>query len=257
MKRLFYVFLMCGVLVNGVVFAEDEISDPFESFNRAVFEFNDTLDVYVAEPIARGYGDVMPEFVKKGVNNFFKNLSYPKYLLSDLIQLKFTQALKHTGRFIVNSTVGVAGFIEVASEIGLEHHYEDIGVAFAYQGIPAGPYIMLPFLGPTTVRDGIGKCVEFFISPWYWIDDWSDLSWEWDWTISSSATALDLIDTRYGLLEAMKAAKESSVDYYLFTQSAYYQYRNGLVKDKYESKQDSAEIEDDWLLEEDEEEIEE
>lgn len=255
MYMKYFLYVLSLFLCFNIAFAEDEIYDPWESYNRAIFEFNDTMDVYIAEPVARGYGYITPDFIKTGVHNFFENISYPKYLLSDLIQLKFDQVLKHTGRFLINTTLGLAGLIDVAEDMGLEHHYEDIGVALAYQGVPAGPYFMLPFLGPTTVRDGIGQIVEFFISPWYWFDDYTDLSWEWDWAIPAMAETLDLINTRYELLEATKAAKESSVDYYLFMQSAYYQYRNGLVKDKYISKEEQdAEMDDDWLNGADEEE---
>lgn len=250
MSWLGRILCLSVLLFTNIAYAEDEVYDPWESYNRAVFDFNNTMDEYVAEPVARGYDYILPGFVKKGISNFFKNISYPKYLLSDLIQLKFTQAAKHTGRFLVNSTIGVAGFIDVAEDMGLEHHYEDIGVALAYQGVPAGPYFMVPFLGPTTVRDGIGQIVEFFITPWYWFDEYSHLSWEWNWGITSGVTVLNLIDTRYNMLEAIQAAKESSVDYYLFAQSAYYQYRNGLVKDVYKPKEElDAAAEDDWLLE--------
>jgi len=255
--KLFFKGLMlislgfCSFLGGSLAIAEDEIYDPWESFNRSIFEFNDTLDVHVAEPVARGYDEIMPAGVKKGVSNFFKNLSFPKYLVSDLIQLKFSQMAKHTGRFLINSTVGIAGIFDVAEDVGLPHHYEDIGVALAYQGVPAGPYLMLPFMGPTTVRDGIGSIAEFFISPWYWFDDYTDLSWEWDWAIPAMVNVVDFIDTRYGLLEAIETAKGSSVDYYLFAQSSYYQYRNGLVKDKYGDTQSklttTTSDDEDWL----------
>ncbi len=212
--------------------AEDrEIDDSLEGFNRAMFWFNDTLDVYVLEPVARGYNDVMPDSAQKGVGNFFDNLLYPRYLVSDLVQLKFGQAADHTGRFLLNTTVGVAGLIDVAEDFGLPRHNEDFGTALAYHGVPAGPYLVLPFWGPSNVRDAVGRGVDFFLNPFYWFNTQSQASYATRDAITISATALDTVDTRAGMLEAIEAAKESAVDYYLFVQSAYYQHRRGVIFD--------------------------
>lgn len=211
--------------------AEDEVSDPFEGVNRGIFWFNDKLDVNLLEPVSRGYDYVMPQFAKDGVSNFYENVRYPSYLFSDIVQLKFGQAAEHTGRFLINTTVGLGGLIDVAKHFGLERHYEDFGTALAHNDIGPGPYIVLPFLGPSNVRDGVGRIVDNFLDPIGWIAfstaDNSDAT-----LITAGSTALNVINTRAGLIEAVEAAKEASVDYYLFMQSAYYQNRNGVIYDK-------------------------
>lgn len=208
----------------------EEPYDPLEDMNRGIFWFNDNLDVYVLEPVARGYRDVFPDEVRTGIGNFFLNLRYPSYLVSDIFQGKFEQALDHTGRFLINSTIGVAGFIDFAKDMGLPDHEEDFGVTLAYHGVPAGPYLMLPILGPSNVRDGVGRIVDAFLDPIGWIG-YSNLSSSTKIAIAGGALGIKLVHTRSGLLQAVEAAKESSLDYYGFMQGAYYQHRYGLMTD--------------------------
>jgi phospholipid-binding lipoprotein MlaA len=208
----------------------EEPYDPLEDMNRGIFWFNDNLDVYVLEPVARGYRDVFPDEVRTGIGNFFLNLRYPSYLVSDIFQGKFEQALDHTGRFLINSTIGVAGFIDFAKDMGLPDHEEDFGVTLASHGVPAGPYLMLPILGPSNVRDGVGRIVDAFLDPIGWIG-YSNLSSSTKIAIAGGTLGLKLIHTRSGLLQAVEAAKESSLDYYGFMQGAYYQHRYGLMTD--------------------------
>lgn len=224
--------LLVHVVVTApVVMAEpEEPYDPAESVNREIFDFNDTLDVHVLEPIARAYRDNVPESVYEGIGHFFQNLNYPSYLVSDIVQGKFEQALDHTGRFLINTTVGVLGFMDVAKDMGLPDHQEDFGVALAYHGVPAGPYIMLPLLGPTNVRDGVGRIVDAFLDPIGWVA-YSSISSGEKLAIAATALGVRTVQTRAGLLQAIETAKESSVDYYLSVQGAYYQYRHGLVTD--------------------------
>ena len=245
--------LLCSMVFSLPAAAQEEIYDPFEPVNRAIFTFNDKFDVYLAEPVARTYDDLMPDLVQQGITNFFYNLAFPTYLVSDLMQLEFRQAVRHTGRFALNTTMGIAGFIDVAKRVGLEHRSADIGTAFASWGIPAGPYIVLPILGPSTARDAVGLGVEVFLSPWFWIAAGSDL--EHEEVYGYSLAVMQFIDTRTRLLEAVDAAKDSSLDYYLFTQSAYYQYRQGLLRGERGKKDDEwleAEDEDAWLAGEEE-----
>ena len=219
--------------------AQEEIRDPLETMNRGIFWFNDKFDVYLGEPVARAYDAALPRPVKKGVSNFFSNIAYPKYLVGDLISLKFGQALRHTGRFLVNTTAGIGGFIDVAKEMGLEHEPQDIGLALAADGVPPGPYIVLPFLGPSTLRDAFGTGSAVFLQPWFWVSESGDMGYYTRRVLSFSLVGLEYTDTRARLLEAVKAAKDSSLDYYLFMQSAYYQYRDGLLNGKVRS--------DNWL----------
>ena len=226
------VVLTAAITVfSSTAFAQtEEIYDPLEDVNRSIFWFNDTLDVNVLEPVAKGYKEYVPSFMRTGINNFFLNLRYPSYLVSDLIQGKITQAGEHTGRFLINSTIGMAGLIDVAKDLGLPDHEEDFGTALAYHGVPAGPYLMLPLLGPSNVRDGVGRIVDGFLDPIGWVG-YSNLSSSTKLIIAASALGVRTIHTRAGLIQAIETGKESSVDYYLFVQSAYYQYREGLVYD--------------------------
>ncbi|MDC0358726.1 VacJ family lipoprotein [Oligoflexia bacterium] len=227
-----WLFMALAVLLHVPLYSvrAEEAWDPIEPVNRGIFWFNDKADVYVIEPVARGYDFIIPDVVQDGIGNVFANLSYPSQFLSDVLQLKFDQMLSHTGRFLINSTVGLAGFFDVAQHVGLEEHKEDFASALAYHGIPAGPYIVLPFIGPSNVRDGIGLLVDAFLDPAYWIA-YGTASDKDAFLISSGVTVTKFIDTRVGLFEAIETAKEASLDYYLFIQSAYYQHRTGLVND--------------------------
>jgi len=229
---LFPVIFFSLLVLQPFAFAEEEeFSDPFERWNRGVFWINDKLDRNVLEPIADGYDYIVPDPVQRGVKNVFENLSYPKFLVSDIVQLKFEQAAEHTGRFLLNSTLGLAGLVDVAKHLGLEKHREDFGTALGYHGVPPGPYLMIPLLGPSNFRDGFGRIVDSFLDPVpyiaYGTADDSDAA-----AISLGATALDLIQTRADLDEAIEAARDASVDYYLFVQAAYYQRREALIHDK-------------------------
>jgi phospholipid-binding lipoprotein MlaA len=235
MKRTIFACLCaCVMSVSGaarVGFCEaEEPYDPIEPVNRGIFWFNDELDVYVFEPIAQLYKNNMPDVVQTGIGNFFRNLRYPSYLVSDVIQGKFSQAVDHTGRFVVNSTVGIVGLIDVAEDLGLPDHEEDFAIALAYHGVPAGPYLVIPFLGPSNVRDGIGLIVDGFLNPISWIG-YTNASNSAKIAVTSTAVGVNFIHTRAGLIQAIEAAKESSVDYYLFLQGAYYQHRQGLLTD--------------------------
>lgn len=227
---LWVMVIGLAVTMSSAWAEPEEPYDPIEPVNRAIFDFNDAVDVHVLEPVAQSYRDNVPDFMRTGIGNFFENLRYPSYLVSDIVQGKFDQVLEHTGRFLVNSTVGVLGFIDVAEDIGLPVHEEDFGIGLAYHGVPAGPYLVIPILGPSNVRDGFGRIVDAFLDPIGWVG-YSSLSAGTKVAIAASALGVKLIHTRAGLLQAVETGKESSVDYYLFVQGAYYQYRYGLVTD--------------------------
>lgn len=199
-----------------------EISDPLEPVNRAIFQFNDTIDVYAVEPLAKTYDKAVPDRIKLGVKNFFANLNYPILLVSDLAQLKFSQAGVHTQRFIVNSTVGLFGVMDIAKKHNLPPHEEDLGTAFGYWGVPAGPYLVLPLLGPSNLRDGLARIPDSYLSPEYHVDSWE---------ATLSLRVVNLLDQRRRLLDATKTGKESSLDYYEFVKSTYHQYRQNLIYD--------------------------
>lgn len=239
---------LCLVLVTAAIFAspvysEEEIRDPFEGFNRRVFQFNDGFDVYVAEPVAEAYDSVVPDPVQDGISNFFANLRNPSYFVSDLVQFKFEQAGVHTARFVINSTLGIAGFLDVAQHLGLEEHKEDFALALAYHGVPAGPYLVLPLLGPSTLRDGIGLIVDTVLDPIYILTFGNVLRSKEETILGFGAKTVEFVNRRADLLDAVDTAKESALDYYLFVQSAYYQHREGLLNDGV-----SLDDDEDWDL---------
>ena len=156
--RLFLMLLL--LLAAPFSFANDD--DPWESWNRSVFKFNEALDRYTLKPLGQAYRNVAPQAVDDAVTNVFSNLGEPIIVVSDLAQGKFLQALSDSTRFVVNSTVGILGVFDVARHIGLEKHNEDVGQALAFWGVESGPYVMLPFLGPSTVRDTAGFAFETF-----------------------------------------------------------------------------------------------
>ena len=227
---------VCGVLgamalATSPAFAlPEDPYDPIEPVNRGIFWFNDQLDIHLLEPVAQGYHDYVPRPIRTGVNNFFLNLRYPSYLVSDIIQGKFEQVLDHTGRFLINSTVGIGGLIDFAKDWGLPDHEEDFGLALAYHNVPAGPYLVVPLIGPSNVRDGVGRIVDAFLDPIGWVA-YSNISSSAKLAVAATALGMRTVNTRAGLLQAIEAAKEGSVDYYLFVQGAYYQNRYGLLTD--------------------------
>ena len=142
----------------------DPINDPWEGFNRKVFAFNDGLDK-VVRPIAVGYDKVMPDPFQRGVGNFFRNLDAPVTLVSTLLQGKFQQSADVLGRFLINTTVGLLGFFDVATKMGIPFYNEDLGQTFATWGYENSNYLMLPFFGPSTLRDGAGRLTDSYIHP--------------------------------------------------------------------------------------------
>jgi phospholipid-binding lipoprotein MlaA len=176
-------------------------------------------DHYVLKPVAKGYQKVTPQVVRTGITNFFLNLRSPIVILNDLLQGKVRQAGGDTLRFVVNSTVGVVGIMDVGSRINLPLHDEDFGQTLGVWGVPSGPYLVLPFLGPSSVRDSIGLGGDYYSNPRrYLIPD------RWDWSLY----AVDAVNTRAGLLDLEKIMQG---DRYLFIRDSYLQHREFLVKD--------------------------
>jgi len=195
---------------------EQEINDPLEWMNRGIYRFNKVFDDYLLSPVARGYGRITPKPVKLGVSNFFDNITYPVVIVNDVLQGKFAQGGSDFGRLVINSTVGLLGFFDVATRLDINENSEDLGQTFAVWGMGDGPYLMLPFLGPSTVRDGTGLIGDYFLNPITYIDH--------DRT-RYSFTAVRIVDTRYRFLEAGDIVDESAIDPYAYIRSAYLQSR--------------------------------
>ena len=196
--------------------------DPFESYNRAMFSFNEGLDKYILKPVAEGYDAALPNPVKTGISNFFSNLGDIFVILNDLLQFKFAQAIEDTGRFIFNSTIGLYGLIDVATRRGLPKHREDFGQTLATWGVGDGPYIVLPFFGSYTLRDTSDLFVEGAYHPIYAIEK--------DETLYG-AIFLRTIDIRYRLLKASRIVEQAALDKYSFIRDAYLQHRKNLIYD--------------------------
>ncbi len=190
--------------------------DPWKGFNRAVYKFNDRFDDWFMEPAARGYRRVMPTPLRLGVGNFFRNLFEPTTVVNALLQGKVRQALSDTGRFLINSTVGVLGLFDVASKVGVERHEEDFGQTLAVWGVGSGPYLVLPFLGPSSVRDAFG-----LLPYWYYTDPRLAVD-----SLGTRATliGLDFLDYRAQLLGATKVL-DMQLDPYVFARESYRQKR--------------------------------
>lgn len=205
-------------LLAGPGMASEE-DDPWESFNRPIFTFNDTLDTYALKPLAQGYQAVTPDPVEEGVHNFFGNLGDVKSLANNLLQGKFEDAGIDTARVMFNSTFGLFGFFDVATRMDLRRNDEDFGQTMGSWGIGSGPYLVLPFFGPSTVRDAIGKIPDNYVEPYRYVSDVPE---------RNSAFALDVVQTRASLLSSEKLI---SGDKYVFIRNAYLQHREFSVQD--------------------------
>lgn len=236
-----YLSLLILLVLSGCAtspnYTADE-RDPWQGFNRKVYVFNNALDQAFLVPAATSYRAVAPEFVEDGVSNFFSNLDDLNVAFNNTLQFKFLDAASDIGRIVVNSTIGLLGFMDVASRMGLDKHDEDFGQTLGYWGAGTGPYVMLPLLGPTNLRDGPGKVVDSLVYPPTWVD------------IKSSERvglfALDLVSTRAGLLQLEERAEELSRDRYVFIRDAYLDNREFKVNDGQISSDDDLydELED-------------
>lgn len=196
--------------------------DPLEPMNRAIYKFNDGVDKIITKPIAEIYQAVLPSFVRTGVSNFFANINDIVIALNNILQGKIGPAFSDISRVMVNTTVGVLGVIDVASELGIEKNDEDFGQTLGYWGIGDGPYIVLPFLGPRTARDTVGLFGDLWTDPLVHIDPVRD---------RNAALGLRFVSRRAELLNASKVLEVAAIDEYEFLRDAYFQRRRNLVYD--------------------------
>lgn len=196
--------------------------DPVEGFNRAMFGFNEAIDKVAIKPVAQGYEAVLPSPVRTGVTNFFGNIADLFIGVNNLLQGKPGAAVNDWGRVLVNSTVGILGLIDVASGMGMEKHAEDFGQTFGRWGVGDGAYVVLPFFGPSTVRDTVGLVVDVQVDPVGNIDHVPT---------RNTLRALRIIDTRADLLPADKVIEEAALDKYAYVRDGYLQRRRSLIYD--------------------------
>lgn len=208
----------------------EEIRDPLETINRGIFAFNDVLDRFLIRPIAYGYGYVTPEIAKQSIRNFFSNLRAPIRFANDVLQLESEDAAITGGRFLINTTIGVLGFLDIADMVGLEHHPADFGQTLHRYSVGPGPYIVIPVLGPSTLRDGVGIVADTFMDPLtYLLDTYPRLA----------VAGVEGIVKRETLIKPLDELRAGSVDYYAALRAAYYQDR-AVVLAKGNPQQSSA-----------------
>lgn len=198
-------------------------NDPFEPFNRTMYVFNDKLDRYLLRPVARGYRAVIPRPARRGVSNFFRNLREPVVVVNNALQGKFGNAASGVGRFLTNTTIGVFGLFDVATHFGLERHEEDFGQTLGVWGFGEGPYLVLPFFGPSNIRDGAGLYADLQLYPPTHVHDEST-----KWMLY----ATEAVDTRAQLLDTGDILEQAAGrDPYVFVREAYRQRRRALITD--------------------------
>lgn len=195
--------------------------DPLEKINRTIFTANDKLDRAFAKPVATAYHKVTPQIVQTGVSNFWSNATYPKTIINQFLQGKPLAGLHDLERFLLNTIAGIGGILDPATAAGLDRNDEDFGQTLGKWGLPHGPYVIIPILGPTSVRDGAGRITDRFADPVHYVDDW-----RWQWGLDG----FRLLDRRARLLLASEALNEIH-DPYAFIRSAYFQQRNYAVHD--------------------------
>lgn len=223
MPNLKLLVLAAGLLALGGCASTGQRtkSDPLEPMNRGIYRFNDAIDRIALKPVAKAYVKVTPERVRSGTSNFFENLSTPRTVVNSLLQGKLKDAGQDTLRFLINTTLGWGGIFDVATGAGLPVHDEDFGQTLGRWGVPAGPYLVLPFLGPSSLRDGPARVADAYANP---------LQWSSDDTVRWGALALDVIDTRAALLPLDETLAQT-YDPYAFIRDAYLQQRRFKVYD--------------------------
>jgi len=207
--------------------------DPWESWNRSIFNFNDSLDAGIVKPIATAYTTAVPQFARTGVNNFFSNLTGPWTVINSTLQLKPKPALDSLFRLVINTFFGFGGVLDIASEMNLERHTADFGQTLGHYGMPPGPYLVIPFLGSSTLRDTMASTL---ISR-------GDLVWQLDSVVArNSLYALRLLDTRANLLRTTSVLEGVALDKYTFTRDIYLQVRRNDILDGKEPPQEPSDV---------------
>ena len=233
MNKYILLFL---ISINISYISSDEINDPFEDINRVTHNINDTLDNAIAKPVAEVYGEITPEFIQNRVTRFFKNLAEIDTFINQLLQGKPKLALNDFGRFTINSTIGLYGLFDPATKLGLQAHDEDFGQTLGVWGVPDGPYIVLPVIGPSNARDLLSRPISSFLSGTFAMTDTD---------VRITLTLLDAIETRERYLdfEAMMTG-----DVYTFMKDAYVQSRDYEILDGEVEDDDFLDDFDDFLI---------
>ncbi|WUR13166.1 VacJ family lipoprotein [[Empedobacter] haloabium] len=213
--------LAAAAALSGCAVGPDK-RDPMENWNRAVFQFNDTVDTYALKPVATGYKNVTPGFVQTGVSNFFGNLSDVWSAANNLLQGKGAEGMSDVMRVALNSTFGLLGVLDIASEAGLPKHKEDFGQTLGKWGVQSGPFVMLPLLGPSTLRDTVGLPLDMAGDPWGYKEPVN---------VRNIGAVTRVVDQRAALLDASTLLEDAALDRYEFLRDGYLQRRQSQVYD--------------------------
>jgi phospholipid-binding lipoprotein MlaA len=209
--------------VPATASAQEAVYDPWEGMNRDLYAVHDAVDRAVLEPVAEGYRAVIPSPARQGVRNFLRNLRSPVIFVNDVLQAEPNRAGTTAARFGINTTVGVLGLFDPATSFGLERHDEDFGQTLAVWGVGEGPYIFVPVLGPTNLRDGVGRVVDIAFDPLTWAD-FDEVE-----TVRLSRTLVAGVDAREGVLEAVDDVRNTSIDPYVTFRTTYGTLREGQI----------------------------
>jgi phospholipid-binding lipoprotein MlaA len=220
--RVLLLAALLGAATGCASTAERDPRDPWEPLNRSIYGFNDKLDTYVARPVATGYTKVVPSEVRERVRNVFSNIGDVFIGVNNFLQGKFEDGVSDWARFAFNTTIGLFGIHDVATDMGYEKHNEDFGQTFGRWGAPTGPYVVLPFLGSSDVRDGVGTGVDVYVDP---------LGEVRPYHLQYGLWAVRFTQVRADLLEASRILEEAALDKYVFQRDAYLQRRRNLVYD--------------------------
>jgi phospholipid-binding lipoprotein MlaA len=207
-------------------------NDPWEPTNRAIFNFDVKLDHFIAAPVAKSYNDTVPQPVRESVHNALDNLHAPVVLVNDVLQGDGDKAADTFGRFIVNSTAGLAGLIDVAAKVGIPGHENDFGITLGRAGAQEGSYLVLPLMGPKPPRDLVGTGVDIAFDPLTYI------TWKNSTLYMTVRAGLTVLDTRAANIDSVESIERSSIDFYASTRSLYRQYRNGEIHGEVTADQD-------------------
>jgi phospholipid-binding lipoprotein MlaA len=222
-KKIIRLGVLCMLLVlNGCTALHRNPQDPLESFNRAMFNFNDTVDKTALKPAATVYKALMPPFVQTAIGNFFGNIGDAWTAVNNLMQGKLTDGMSDVMRVAINTTLGWGGLLDIGSEAGLVKHKEDFGQTLGKWGVRSGPYVVLPLLGSTTLRDVAALPVDITADPW---------SYAYPVSVRNTGVVLRVLDIRASVLDASNLIEEAAIDKYEFIRDAYLQRRESKIHD--------------------------
>ena len=222
-----FTLSLAGCSTTNTASLDQEVYDPMEGYNRAMFAFNDAVDTIFLEPVARGYRFVAPQPVRTGVRNFLRNLRSPIQVANQTLQGDLSGAGRDVVRFALNSTAGVLGLIDIAAMAGLAYEHEDFGPTLGVWGLGHGPYVVLPIMGPSSMRDATGLLVDAYADPLrIYLYNTHNEGWHY------ARLGLTALSTREELLDVLDDLQKNSFDYYAAMRSTYIQRRDALVRDE-------------------------